>query len=171
MRNHVSTGASAALFGALALLGGCKAVGLSAPQAVTSEEVLGKLEATPAHGPAAPEVVALPPAPAPVTAPYPPQPAVLPASRPVSEGALDEDRAVPATLGASKSHPREKTKEAPPAQAAGGRTHKVQRGETLQKISLKYYGTTTKWMKIYEANKAKIKRPDLITVGTVLTIP
>lgn len=47
----------------------------------------------------------------------------------------------------------------------------VQKGDTLQKISKKFYGTTKKWNKIYEANKDTLKAPDKIRVGQVLNIP
>lgn len=47
----------------------------------------------------------------------------------------------------------------------------VQKNDTLQKISKKFYGTTKKWTKIYEANKAILKAPDKIRPGQVLEIP
>jgi len=47
----------------------------------------------------------------------------------------------------------------------------VQKGDTLQKISQKYFGTTKKWLKIYEANKNTLKGPDRIYEGQVLNIP
>lgn len=47
----------------------------------------------------------------------------------------------------------------------------VQKGDTLQKISQKYFGTSKKWTKIYEANKDTLKAPDKIYVGQVLNIP
>ncbi|MFH0826311.1 MAG: LysM peptidoglycan-binding domain-containing protein [Candidatus Omnitrophota bacterium] len=47
----------------------------------------------------------------------------------------------------------------------------VQKGDTLQKISQKYFGTTKKWTKIYQANKDALKGPDKIYVGQVLNIP
>ncbi|MFH1458115.1 MAG: LysM peptidoglycan-binding domain-containing protein [Candidatus Omnitrophota bacterium] len=47
----------------------------------------------------------------------------------------------------------------------------VQKGDTLQKISQKYFGTTKKWQKIYEANTNTLKGPDKIYVGQVLDIP
>ncbi len=49
--------------------------------------------------------------------------------------------------------------------------YKVEKGDTLQKISKKYYDTYRKWNKVYEANKEKIKNPNSLKVGTVLTIP
>ncbi|MDD5653378.1 MAG: LysM peptidoglycan-binding domain-containing protein, partial [Candidatus Omnitrophica bacterium] len=47
----------------------------------------------------------------------------------------------------------------------------VQKNDTLQKISQKYFGTTRKWMKIYDANKDVLKGPDKIRPGQVLRIP
>lgn len=47
----------------------------------------------------------------------------------------------------------------------------VEKGDTLQKISKKLYGTTKRWMKIYEANKDKLKAPDRIYPGQVINIP
>jgi len=47
----------------------------------------------------------------------------------------------------------------------------VQKNDTLQKISQKFYRTTKKWTKIYEANKDTLKGPNKIYVGQVLNIP
>ena len=47
----------------------------------------------------------------------------------------------------------------------------VQKNDTLQKISKNFYGTTKKWNKIYEANRANLKGPDKIYPGQVLEIP
>jgi phage tail protein X len=49
--------------------------------------------------------------------------------------------------------------------------YKVQKGDTLQKISQKFYGTTKKWQKIYEANKGALKAPDKIYPGQTINIP
>ena len=46
--------------------------------------------------------------------------------------------------------------------------YKVQAGDTLQRISIKYYGTPNSWDKIYDHNK--LTSTDL-TRGTVLEIP
>lgn len=51
------------------------------------------------------------------------------------------------------------------------RTYVVEKGDTLQKISEKMYGTTKRWKKIYEANKDALKSPDMIKVGQRLVIP
>jgi nucleoid-associated protein YgaU len=47
----------------------------------------------------------------------------------------------------------------------------VEKNDTLQKISLKFYGTTKKWQKIYEANKDILKGPNKVYPGQVLNIP
>jgi len=50
-------------------------------------------------------------------------------------------------------------------------TYTVRKGDTLQKISKKYFGTTKKWMKIYEANRDTMTAPDKIYPGKCLNIP
>ncbi len=50
-------------------------------------------------------------------------------------------------------------------------SYTVQKGDTLQKISRKYFGTTKKWRKIYELNKDKLKGPDKIRPGQVIQVP
>ena len=47
----------------------------------------------------------------------------------------------------------------------------VQKNDTLQKISKKFYGSYSKWTKIYEVNKAKLKNPDVLSEGIILRIP
>lgn len=47
----------------------------------------------------------------------------------------------------------------------------VQKGDTLQKISQKYYGTTKNWYKIYKLNKDMVKGFDKIYPGQVINIP
>ncbi len=53
--------------------------------------------------------------------------------------------------------------------SAGGKTHVVSKGETLGDISKVYYGTTTKWKEIVEANPGV--RPENLKVGQSLVIP
>ncbi len=47
----------------------------------------------------------------------------------------------------------------------------VEKNDTLQKISQKFYGTTKKWTKIFEANRDTLKTPDRVYPGKVLNIP
>ena len=51
------------------------------------------------------------------------------------------------------------------------RVYIVEKGDTLQKISEKAYGTTKKWKNIFEANTDILKDPNSIYVGQELTIP
>ena len=49
--------------------------------------------------------------------------------------------------------------------------YKVEKDDTLQKISMKFYNTTRKWPRIYDANKDVIKDPNRIKPGSTLRIP
>ncbi|MBI4981697.1 MAG: LysM peptidoglycan-binding domain-containing protein [Candidatus Omnitrophica bacterium] len=55
--------------------------------------------------------------------------------------------------------------------SGGFEKYTVQKNDTLQKISKKFYGTTRKWTKIYDANKEFLKSPDRVRPGQVLNIP
>ena len=49
--------------------------------------------------------------------------------------------------------------------------YKAQKGDTLQKVSYKFYKTTRRWNKIYKANKDILKSPDKLYPGQVIKIP
>lgn len=49
--------------------------------------------------------------------------------------------------------------------------YKVQKEDTLQKISKKFYDGYSKWPRIYEANKDVISNPDHIDPGITIMIP
>ena len=51
------------------------------------------------------------------------------------------------------------------------KTYTVKSGDCLWNIAKKYYGSGAQYTKIYNANKGKIKNPNLIYPGQVLTIP
>ncbi|HEX7177469.1 MAG TPA: LysM peptidoglycan-binding domain-containing protein [Pyrinomonadaceae bacterium] len=64
------------------------------------------------------------------------------------------------------------------AAAAGGAavsspavTHKVESGDTLSKLSKEYYGTPDEYMRIFYANRDKLRDPNRINVGQDLVIP
>ena len=61
--------------------------------------------------------------------------------------------------------------EARPGKRTKMRTYKVRKGDTLQKISRKFYGTTKKWTLLYKVNKDELKNPDSVYPGQVLVIP
>jgi nucleoid-associated protein YgaU len=52
-----------------------------------------------------------------------------------------------------------------------GRTYTVKSGDSLSRIAKEHYGDASQWKRIYEANKSKIKNPDLIHPGQEFTIP
>ena len=51
------------------------------------------------------------------------------------------------------------------------RTHKVVKGDTLWALASRYYGNGSKYPTIHNANKDKVKNPNLIHIGWVLVIP
>jgi nucleoid-associated protein YgaU len=54
---------------------------------------------------------------------------------------------------------------------SAAQTYTVKAGDTLSKISKQFYGSTTDYMRIFNANKDQLKDPDQIKVGQELTIP
>jgi nucleoid-associated protein YgaU len=54
---------------------------------------------------------------------------------------------------------------------AADQTYTVKSGDNLSKIAKHVYGDANKWHAIYDANRDKIKNPDLIQPGQVLTLP
>ena len=50
-------------------------------------------------------------------------------------------------------------------------TYKVQKGDTLWKISRKFYGTGKSWKKIFKANQDILSAPDKVKAGIELRIP
>ena len=53
----------------------------------------------------------------------------------------------------------------------GERWYEVQPGDTLGRISQRYYGSASEYMRIFEANRDVLDNPDLIKVGQRLRIP
>jgi nucleoid-associated protein YgaU len=61
--------------------------------------------------------------------------------------------------------------EVKPKEISKMRTYTVKKGDTLQKISRKFYGTTKKWPLLYKTNKDRLKSQDRVYPGQVLDIP
>ena len=55
--------------------------------------------------------------------------------------------------------------------APSGQNYTVKRGDCLWNIAKRFYGNGSKYTVIYNANKSKIKNPNLIYPGQVLWIP
>jgi nucleoid-associated protein YgaU len=60
---------------------------------------------------------------------------------------------------------------APSPDETGPRTYKVVSGDTLAKISKQFYGTSTRWQQILEANHDKLRDDKSLQVGMELKIP
>jgi nucleoid-associated protein YgaU len=103
-------------------------------------------------GPEAPGAEVAPPQPAAQAAPATP---VAPQSIPV-QAATPQSPAAPS---------------ATPTPEPAGQTYTVQSGDTLGTISLKVYGTSHAWERIYEANRDRIPNPRKMRQGIVLRIP
>lgn len=54
---------------------------------------------------------------------------------------------------------------------SAGRTHLVQRGDTLFALARRYYGNASRWRDIYTSNRDQISDPNRVPVGTRLVIP
>jgi hypothetical protein len=54
---------------------------------------------------------------------------------------------------------------------AAGQSYTVKPGDTLSKISKQFYGDANEYMRIFYANRERIKDPDKINVGWTLNIP
>lgn len=88
-------------------------------------------------------------------------------------------RALPATAVMPVAPPTAQTQPAvaqpagtpAPAAPAAPQSHTVVSGDTLSKISRKYYGNSADWQKIADANKATLPDPKKLKPGMVLTIP
>jgi len=60
---------------------------------------------------------------------------------------------------------------AAPVGPAGTQTYKVKKGDTLSSIAREFYGDARLRTRIVDANKDKIKDPNVLAVGLTLTIP
>ncbi|HTO04387.1 MAG TPA: LysM peptidoglycan-binding domain-containing protein, partial [Opitutus sp.] len=55
--------------------------------------------------------------------------------------------------------------------ARASRIHTVAKGETLTRISVRYYGTGDRWQEIYHANREDLRGQTTIRVGQLLLVP
>jgi chromosome segregation ATPase len=60
---------------------------------------------------------------------------------------------------------------APQAAAPQARTHIVVDGDSLSRISLRYYGTPNRWQEIYDANRDSLAGANALRPGQALRIP
>jgi nucleoid-associated protein YgaU len=70
---------------------------------------------------------------------------------------VDSSRAIGAAAGGGQSQ--------------AGQTYEVKSGDNLSKISKQIYGDPNEYMRIFYANRDKLRDPDQLQVGQKLTIP
>ena len=51
------------------------------------------------------------------------------------------------------------------------KSYKTKKGDTLKKLAKKFYGSSSEYNKIYNANKSKLKNKNTVPAGITLTIP
>ena len=86
--------------------------------------------------------------------------------QPVTSSMPTEDRALEGNRGYVTQSISPEITESPAFEK-----YTVQKGDTLQKISQKFFRTTKKWNKIFQANKDVLKGPNKVYPGQVLNIP
>ena len=59
----------------------------------------------------------------------------------------------------------------PTRSAPSGRIYKVRRGDTLEGIALRFYGTRSAARKVFEANRNRLKNQHTIREGMTIVIP
>lgn len=57
------------------------------------------------------------------------------------------------------------------APGGGSGTYTVKKGDSLSRIAKRELGSYNRWKEIYDANRDKIKNPDVLSIGMQLTIP
>lgn len=86
---------------------------------------------------------------------------------------LDQLRGANTVLAQENYQLKSRLAGAPAATAAlpAPRTHAVAAGDSLSKISQRYYGTASRWPDIYNANRDVISPEGVLRVGSTLRIP
>jgi LysM repeat protein len=83
----------------------------------------------------------------------------------------------PAGSGIPSGHPAMEASSSPPPAAftallaPAPRTHRIVSGDTLTRISNRYYGTSLRWQDIYNANRDKLRSADVLPLDVELKIP
>lgn len=73
--------------------------------------------------------------------------------------------------GATKATKATTTRETKAPESSSGKTYTVKAGDSLWSIAKRFYGNGSQYTKIYNANKDKIKDPNLLYAGQVIKIP
>ena len=92
-----------------------------------------------------------------------------------AQGTLDQIAAA-ARLGTpaasiASGTPLPVVRTAPASPAADARIHTVAEGDSLSRISMRYYGTPNRWQEIFQANRDVLQGSSTLRVGMQLRIP
>ncbi len=94
------------------------------------------------------------------------------ASKARAENAVSSTKVTAASNTASVASTAVRRPDIPPAPPLGpGRTYRVTSGDSLAYIALLYYGDTSQYTRIFEANKDKLTSASKIQIGQRLVIP
>ena len=63
------------------------------------------------------------------------------------------------------------TQQAAPTPTNAPRAYTIRAGDTLSAISKRFYGTPTRWIDIYQANRDRLSSESAIRVGQEIRIP
>lgn len=90
----------------------------------------------------------------------------------LEQARMNLEKIAPAGTGGvatPKETPASKKTETPAP--AGPKQYTVQEGDTLSTIAKKFYGASSRWKEIYEANKSSMPSAKALKIGQTLTIP
>ncbi|MFZ9682728.1 MAG: LysM peptidoglycan-binding domain-containing protein [Cephaloticoccus sp.] len=94
-----------------------------------------------------------------------------------AQGTLDQIAAAARLINPSAGTPTLNTPALPSSsgtvasQAPAPRFHTVVEGDSLSRISLRYYGTANRWQEIYEANRDLLATENVLRPGQRLRLP
>jgi len=91
--------------------------------------------------------------------------AVRPEARPAQASKTKQPNQLDSIFGGGAKKPKESAGQQRPS------TYTVQEGDTLYKISERFYGSSRMWRRIREANKTTISTDGRVRTGQVLTLP
>jgi len=96
-----------------------------------------------------------------------------PPQEPVVVISSEECQCIEATIAAGIDREAEAVQNSPSVSVdtVGGMSYTVQMGDSLSIIALEYYGESSKWVDIYEANQAQLPNHNALQIGMVLTLP
>jgi LysM repeat protein len=87
----------------------------------------------------------------------------------VAKPVAPEEKAKPAAKQVPTAS--DKAQASAPAGKPGAQEYTVKAGDTLSHLALRFYGSSYKWDKIYQANARTLKNPDYLYVRQQLLIP